>query len=772
MNQIIGNFVKRVVFALALLVVAIAVPSCAQTDPLNSAYKPSIDCAPGDYPSNVSLTNALAKLRQTADSPTSITGYGSTPLPCVTIGATQNEERGFQVHVQAPVGGYASLTVTMSNLVKSTGPGGNYTISSESMPFTFTSGSESGTTATFNISSGAPYVGEDLLIQNCSVSGYNGGGLVGAGVRVTAATGTSFQFTATSGLGAPTGCTITPVDIITYAEGYQNVSTRSGPTGGSTSTLYGVTGLYPDPLIPTIDPYFGQTTGAFPINVTAGNNQSAWIDVHVPPAAPSGWYSGTVTIKNSGTTIASLPVLYEVWQWPAAAGGEMPSKPTLGTALFSSFDNLCRLAYGSSGDSTCAAAYPGSYSGIVDDLATELADNRLNLANLNSFLQNTSYATLTTAESNMLGGTASGRLTTILNGAQFGIEGLVNHGKSVTDNTAFQTWMATFATNGWNTFRYLMDEPGTSGSSWSTINSTATAERALSHIIPELVTTQWYEANANSGTNSIDVMAALLPCSSYASGKQCNGDEAAGPYEMGNDSNLTTWLAGKCCSGSGPARQLWRYTDCEPDCGGGLVMNYPSYFVDQLPVANEAMEWTSELTNLGTAGFTLTGELYFLLDNCFYNGGGCSTTPDPWNSVKSTGDNGDGTLVYYGTNSAHCSGCPAGAQAVNVSTPIFLPTIRLFLYREGIEDYEYMHLLAGTYGQASNVKAIINTWMTNSYTFNIESTQAAGVFTGDMTDAYMTLGTDMHRITYPSGGSTVPAASKAFFMVAAKILPR
>lgn len=347
----------------------------------------------------------------------------------------------------------------------------------------------------------------------------------------------------------------------------------------------------------------------------------------------------------------------------------------------------------------------------------------------------------------------------------------MNHGKTLNDNTAFQNWMNTFLTNGWSTFRYLLDEPGTSSSSWSTINTTAATDRTFSHIIPELVTTQWYEANANSGLNSIDIMAALLPCSSYPSGKQCNGDEAAGPYEMGNDSNLTTWLAGKCCAGTGPARQLWRYTDCEPDCGGGLVMNYPSYFVDQLPVANRAMEWTTELADLGTAGFTITGELYFLVDNCFYNGGGCSTTPDPWNSVKSTGDNGDGTLVYYGTNSTHCPGCPGRATAVNVSIPIFLPTVRLFLYREGIEDYEYMHLLAATYGQASNVKSIINTWMTNSYTFNIESTRASGVFTGDMTDAYMTLGSDVHQITYPSGGSTVPAASKAFFMLAAKNPP-
>lgn len=747
---------KYTIFGIALLLCAIALPTHAQTDPLNNAYKPSIDCTPGDYPSNVSLTNLLAKLRQTADSPTSIMDYGTTPLPCITIGATQNDKRAFQVNVQAPVGGYASLTVTMSNLVKSTGPGGNYTIASENIPFTFSSGSESGTTATFTISSGAPYVGEDLLIQNCSVSGYNGGGLTGAGVRVTAATSTTFQFTTVaSGLGAPTGCTITPVDIITYAEGYQNVSTRTGPTGGTTSTLFGTTGLYPDPLIPTIDPYFGQTTGAFPISVSASNNQSALIDVYIPAGAPSGWYLGTATIKNSGTTIAALPVLYEVWQWPVAQGGHMPSNPSLKTSIYTSFDNLCRLAYGSSGDSTCAAAYPGSYSGIIDDLGTELDDNRLTLGNGNAFLENISYATLTTAETKLLGGLEPGRLTPIMQGATWGPMGLINHGKTLTDNTAFQTWMTTFATNGWSTFRYLLDEPGTSSSSWSTINTTAATDRTYSHIIPELVTTQYGEMNANSGTNSIDYLISLLPCSSYPASKQCNSQEPAGPYEMGNDSNLTTWLAGNCCSGAGPTRQLWRYTDCEPACGGSLVMNYPSYFVDQLPVANEAMEWTSEQANLGTAGFTLTGELYFLADNCFYNT--CGGAHDPWTSVLSTGDNGDGTLVYYGTNSAHCPACPAGAQAVNVSTPIFLPTIRLLLYREGVEDYEYMALLAKSYGEASAVKAAISSWMTNSYTFNIVSTAPSGSFTGDMTDAQNTLGADVHQITFPSGGSTVSA---------------
>jgi len=108
-------------------------------------------------------------------------------------------------------------------------------------------------------------------------------------------------------------------DIVVYREAYMNLP---NPTAVS-NTFFGTAGRYPDILIPAIDPYYHQTTNAFPFSVAGGQNQSVWIDVHVPPSAPSGYYSGTVTVLSGSTTLATLPVVYGVWAW------KMPSTATL-----------------------------------------------------------------------------------------------------------------------------------------------------------------------------------------------------------------------------------------------------------------------------------------------------------------------------------------------------------------------------------------------------------------------------------------------------------
>ena len=260
-RKTMNRFVLAVVFVMVLPILACHHSVAhAQSDPLNNSYKPSADCNPADYPTNIALSGPLVKLRQDSGSPSGV--YGAAP--CITVYAVANEFQSFQVHVQAPAGGYAALNVTMSALSKTTGPGGNYTIPAPSS---------------------------------------------------------------------------SNVDIVVYREQYIHVTTASGPSGG---TIHGSTGYYPDPLIPAIDPYFHQTTAAFPVSVTAGNNQSAWIDVYIPQNAPSGWYSGTVTISNSTTTLATMPVLYGVWQWPSSVNsGYMPSTATLHSVEFNGYNTLC-----------------------------------------------------------------------------------------------------------------------------------------------------------------------------------------------------------------------------------------------------------------------------------------------------------------------------------------------------------------------------------------------------------------------------------------------
>src|SRR5271170_3006395 len=94
-----------------------ASPLFAQSNPLNSAYKPSIDttCTDSQYASNIWMTNTMQKIVQTNTT-------AATNACYITIYATQGEFGDFQVHVVSPGGGYAGITVASSSFVCSTGP--------------------------------------------------------------------------------------------------------------------------------------------------------------------------------------------------------------------------------------------------------------------------------------------------------------------------------------------------------------------------------------------------------------------------------------------------------------------------------------------------------------------------------------------------------------------------------------------------------------------------------------------------------------------------
>jgi hypothetical protein len=56
---------------------------------------------------------------------------------------------------------------------------------------------------------------------------------------------------------------------------------------------------------------------------------------------------------------------------------------------------------------------------------------------------------------------------------------------------------------------------------------------------------------------------------------------------------------------------------------------------------------------------------------------------DPWENIRLYGGNGDGTLFY-----------PGRPDRIGGRTDIPIESIRLKLIREGMEDYEYLALLA------------------------------------------------------------------------------
>ncbi|MGE5187156.1 MAG: hypothetical protein ACM31C_34140, partial [Acidobacteriota bacterium] len=162
------------------------------------------------------------------------------------------------------------------------------------------------------------------------------------------------------------GCSGARIDashLLVSREAYLAITTLSDANGTA--------GMVPDALIPSIDPYVHEARDAFPVAIPSGETRSAWIDIEVPTDAPSGYYTGTVTVTDDGGTVATLPVRLAVWDFT------LPPTSTLRSGFGLSWDGLCVQAYGSY--SACGA-YPGAAGNA--DRGTELT----HIAEVNMFL--------------------------------------------------------------------------------------------------------------------------------------------------------------------------------------------------------------------------------------------------------------------------------------------------------------------------------------------------------------------------------------------------
>jgi hypothetical protein len=833
----------RKLLQLAFALLAFSAPCFAQvptsTGPLSPTYAPAPDCNAAHYASSVGISGPLFKLQQTSGSPPS--------QPCAIISGTQNEFVDFQVHYQDPGSGTTNFSVAVN------GPGlvqtspSSYTISASTTP---------------------------------------------------------------------------PPNITVYRENYMDVTF---PTNSTAPTFYGAAGWYPDMLVPAVDPYWGQTTNAFPVNVPAGANQSVWVDILIPCAAPSGFYSGTVTVTGNGGTIATLPIVLSVWQWPSS--GCMPSTTTLkieesgfgynyantqgylgngegtlplaltqvsvsgGTTTYSgtitggasnalaglhvsvlnlltsgnntapgaTFTVLTSTASQftvttttqsnetdpglwqlSGGATTQADGYPGSGGGNDGAVSQMWADETLLMCDNrfcsggddNSYPQAGSFAGFVTLVGPGLNGTANlhggvGSTTQVLPGAK-----RTSHQIEYTSISAavFNNWQANFVSNSWGAlsapplYFYLKDEPHTSGdfSTICTNYATYAGYPASGTGVPELVTTDLVTATSFSAQGCIDWM--VVPI---------NVLEPAPSGPIQSLANYATWLT--TTGADGVPRLWWSYDacsnagTCSNSIQGSSTATYPNKSIDGLPVANRAMEWM-------TFKHGQTGELYFSADICegYYTGssqhcgipepltqvavsGGVATftgtfakgasnalagryfqvagftssgnnvgcyistsstsvvtcpattqvnethaatgttqTFDPCISVYDNGGWGDGTLKYTGgvASVAPNGSTPCNYMGSGVTTPIFLPSIRLKLIRDGVQDYEYLYKLTAA-GQGTFVQNEVAKWITNSYTFNVNPTAAAGGFPSDITDVRNDLGVELHEQTYPVS-TTIP----------------
>lgn len=615
-----------------------------------------------------------------------------------------------------------------------------------------------------------------------------------------------------------------------WREGYQDVSIISYNGPG----MYNATGYYPDMLIPPVDPYWHQTTNAWPFSVTSGQNQSAWCEVLIPSAAPAGYYNGSITVSAGGTTVGTYPVVLGVWSGTAFPSGYMPSTPTFQFAAPGfGYGSLCSQ----SGLSSCSG-YPNGVVGEEMDGGAMLIDHRMSLDYADNFPGTGSFASFNSQQGPLFNGTNPGlNVSTLLSGPKLEAYQLQCSGGCAFNSTTasiFANWVSNFTTQGWMpTLNYqICDEP--TAADYTDVNSDASASRGYSTPnVPMSCFTNIQMMTNNSGLNSIDWVIVLNFCMQTP---QLNTG-ACGSVTGNQRSTYNAWLTGNCCSGSGPARKLWSYiscssTSCAPggSPGGGSSENYFDYDVDAYPATNRGQVWNDYQNNI-------SGESYYLFDGCFYTGNGCPTNSigatngsstityvngpaftaawvgtviefdgayytigsyvsstqltltatfggttanytyvDPLTNIYEYANWGDGELLYPGIRSYLGTG-------VSADEPIWLPSMRLDYIRDGIQDYEYMNLLTNK-GEGTFVTSQVNGWITNGYTFN-QTNAPQGSYTTDLVDARCAMGAAIHQLTYPSasgpvceasaGGATVtptaPAAPLFTKVVIAKNLP-
>ncbi len=419
------------------------------------------------------------------------------------------------------------------------------------------------------------------------------------------------------------------------------------------SSIDGGTGAYPDALVPDVDDVVGEKRTAFPFDVAAGESRAIWVEVLVPPDAKAGSYHATVTV-HTGEGDTSLPVTLEVWDFA------LPATASLKSSFAMTYGGLPR-AHGVSGE---------ALTKLRQKYAQLALDHRISLSDLwdDGQIDFSDWSHLDDAYGPFLDGRASTRLqgaklTSLQSGASSGSAS--DHGH----------WAEHFRSRGWfdRLFQYTCDEPPIT-CSWNDIKARSQAAKQGDPDFRTLVTTGIDQARENGVDAAIDI---LVPVINFMEDRS-EQDGSAGPGGQARP-KYDGFLA------SGGRKELWLYQSCmSHGCGGTVDIGnptaadrywtgWPTYAIDASSVRARAMEWLS-------FRYGATGELYYETTQAYYD-------RDPWVDQQAFAGTGDGTLFYPGTTAR------IGGQ-----TDIPVASIRLKMIREGMEDFEYLKLLADVGG--------------------------------------------------------------------------
>jgi Domain of unknown function (DUF4091) len=419
------------------------------------------------------------------------------------------------------------------------------------------------------------------------------------------------------------------------------------------SMLGGPAGLWPDPLIPRIDRFTQERRNAFPFSLHRGRNQPLWIEVYVPESARPGNYTGLATLTHANKPAFSIPISLTVRSFALPSTSTLKSSFGLnGTAIlkqhrgkYTSDDDLYALTRLYTKDALWhrISIHGGSMVPPKVD-----ADGHMSI----------NWQSYDAEVGPFLNGTAIGEGEPLAGAKATSVE-LREPVSFTRDDQREHFWKASvqhFQKMGWydRLFLYLWDEPAPSD--YSKVLDRGRAALEGHPGIRSLVTAPY-------NTKLEDVVQIWTPLVNCLERKPGSSDFCAEAPPL--DAYTREIQRGK---------SLWFYQSCASHgcngSGGPYFAGWPSYMIDAPGTANRVMQWVAWKYNV-------EGELYFSMNESYSHGG------DPWTDINLFGGNGDGSLYY-----------PGRPERIGGMGDIPIESIRLKLIREGMEDYEYLALIA------------------------------------------------------------------------------
>jgi hypothetical protein len=437
------------------------------------------------------------------------------------------------------------------------------------------------------------------------------------------------------------------------------------------SSIEGRPGEWPDPLIPRVDNYAHEKRNAFPFKLESGRNQPIWIEVYVPRSALPGLYRGNVEISIGGERQITVPVRLRVWDFA------LPSTSSLKTTFGFNGLSALRQHLGKYTNDTDLYRFTYLYRKAalwhrISLHGGSMAPPGVNFSGDNAHIHWEQH---------------DREVGPFLDGTVFGSDEPLHGARATTielrkrrldsDEKTIQylrEYAAHFRKKGWmdRLFNYLWDEPGPQH--YEEMIARGNLVRRADAEIKNLVTAPLHREWAAV----IDIWSPVINC---IEPKPAHGSFCDVTVER-------TAYAPEIAKG----KALWWYQSCgSHGCnvvGGDYFTGWPSYMIDAGGVANRIMQWMAWK-------YDVKGELYFNIDEAY------AKKDDVWKDVHLFGGNGDGTLVF-----------PGRPDTIGGKSHIPIESIRLKLIREGLEDYEYLILLArhsGSKAVAQHVDSLVRT---------------------------------------------------------------